>query len=509
MRSLPVSLVGRSMPRRKASSSSSDSSAASKRSSSTGDGSSEAKRRKRSSSTSSQDSSSEHSSAAGGAREALFARLQAAGLLGTEERATQRNSGDASPAKRKQATKKTKRLAKCVDADSGKEEKPKPKATSKTKKKKAKNNSNNSHVPDPTDEADSKKMKGVTKKRKKTKPSKTNGEPSQNGSKPDHEESNMDGRDDATLPVGKFTQESVREPPDAPPVDVQPPEPEAAISDAESMPAAPQPTEEAAEQNAHDDDNAVPDFGVGNLSAAEPLRKIEEEYDKVKAFHVGPRGNKAPPCDLPVWCAAPSSKVVEEYSMFRRTTKGAPTQVFLGQRSWILLGRRPREPMPGPEPDVGLGEARASRVHALVLRNSLGQVFLMDLGSVHGTFLDNMKLPPKKPCAWKIGATAYFADRKTEAFELRCPNQHSRNNVASHTSPVRPDADVPAVTIPVVTNPPLKRPLMQFRLGDELKIQPLPPRERTEIEPLYPGDWKVSADGLSEFYQWKVKPPDG
>lgn len=438
----------------------------------------------------------------------MFARLQAAGLLGTEERDTQRNSRVASPAKRKKAKKKAKRSAKGVDADSSNEEKPKPKAGRKTKKK-ANNNSNNSHVPHPVSEADGKKMKGVAKTRKKTKPSKTKGETPQNGSKPDHGEVDVDGRHDAILVVSNLTQESVREPPDAPPVECQPPEPEPPTSHASLIPAAPQSTEEAAEQSAHDEDNAEPDFGARNLSADEPLRKIEAEYDKVKAFHVGPRGNKAPPCDLPVWCAAPSSKVIEEYSMFRRTTKGAPTQVFLGQRSWILLGRRPREPMPGPEPDVGLGEARASRVHALVLRNSLGQVFLMDLGSVHGTFLDNMKLPPKKPCAWKVGANAYFADRKTEVFELRCPNPHPRNNVASHTLPVRPDADVPAVTVPAMTNPPLKRPLMQFRLGDELKIQPLPPRERAEPEPLYPGDWKVSADGLSEFYQWKVKHPDG
>merc|ERR1712187_640922 len=97
------------------------------------------------------------------------------------------------------------------------------------------------------------------------------------------------------------------------------------------------------------------------------------------------------------------------------------SRVWLGKRSWILLGRRlsPAEAsIEGtPEPDIGLGTKRASRLHAVILRNERGQVFLMDLGSSHGSFLGNKKLPAKRPCEWRAGVVAYFADKTIETFE--------------------------------------------------------------------------------------------
>lgn len=137
-------------------------------------------------------------------------------------------------------------------------------------------------------------------------------------------------------------------------------------------------------------------------------------------------GSKIPPCSLPVWCVIPNpDDIVTGVEILRRTTGGRipPKRLLLGKRAWILLGRRIDKGLAGaeggPEPDIGLATPRASRAHALLLRNWLGQVFLMDLGSTHGTFLDGQKLRAREPTRWKIGVPAHFADTKTEVFELR------------------------------------------------------------------------------------------
>ena len=76
--------------------------------------------------------------------------------------------------------------------------------------------------------------------------------------------------------------------------------------------------------------------------------------------------------------------------------------------------------MPGEsQPDIELCTARASRRHALLLRNFHGQVFLMDLGSAHGTFLKHKRLQPHTTVEWKQGMRVFFADTSVESFEIR------------------------------------------------------------------------------------------
>jgi len=79
------------------------------------------------------------------------------------------------------------------------------------------------------------------------------------------------------------------------------------------------------------------------------------------------------------------------------------------------LGRRD----PETNPDIGLAPVRASRRHALLLRDWIGRVFLMDLGSPNGTFMDNGKLVPKQIVEWQVGSSVYFAAPSPEIFELR------------------------------------------------------------------------------------------
>eukprot|EP00930_Biecheleria_cincta_P027864 TRINITY_DN1948_c0_g3_i1.p1 TRINITY_DN1948_c0_g3~~TRINITY_DN1948_c0_g3_i1.p1 ORF type:complete len:300 (+),score=56.73 TRINITY_DN1948_c0_g3_i1:66-965(+) len=134
---------------------------------------------------------------------------------------------------------------------------------------------------------------------------------------------------------------------------------------------------------------------------------------------------KAPPRDLPLWCVMPNLKHVEVVLEIVRHVAGSTVpakRVCMGRRSWALLGRRLPADVEQPgyiEPDIGLASPRASRCHALVLQNWLGKLFLQDIGSTHGSFLGGKQLRPNEPCEWKPGVKAFFADNKTETFELR------------------------------------------------------------------------------------------
>ncbi|WIA15829.1 hypothetical protein OEZ85_012584 [Tetradesmus obliquus] len=58
--------------------------------------------------------------------------------------------------------------------------------------------------------------------------------------------------------------------------------------------------------------------------------------------------------------------------------------------------------------DVPLSHASASRQHAALCHHTDGRVFLIDLGSSHGTFLDGSQLPPNKPVVLKNGSAIKF-----------------------------------------------------------------------------------------------------
>jgi nuclear inhibitor of protein phosphatase 1 len=58
--------------------------------------------------------------------------------------------------------------------------------------------------------------------------------------------------------------------------------------------------------------------------------------------------------------------------------------------------------------DIPLSHATSSRQHAALCHHHDGRVFLIDLGSSHGTFLDGSQLPPNKPVVVKNGSSIKF-----------------------------------------------------------------------------------------------------
>eukprot|EP00927_Polykrikos_kofoidii_P071820 TRINITY_DN68029_c0_g1_i1.p1 TRINITY_DN68029_c0_g1~~TRINITY_DN68029_c0_g1_i1.p1 ORF type:complete len:550 (-),score=108.02 TRINITY_DN68029_c0_g1_i1:85-1734(-) len=201
------------------------------------------------------------------------------------------------------------------------------------------------------------------------------------------------------------------------------------------------------------------------------------------------------PCDLPVWCVSPNpDDVVRDVEICRLTSSKGRTiskRIRFGRRPWVLLGRRDGQAL-GPEPDIGLGATRASRKHAVLLRNWKGQIFLMDLGSSHGSYLGKTKLLPHTAVEWKVNRMAYFGDRAVELFQL-LPAESPSRDAASAAPVVLPSQDTKGnPQVNVVSKPPPR---------SEPPLRPLSPKKDTTAEPLYPGEWHVPADGMSKFYR--------
>ena len=215
---------------------------------------------------------------------------------------------------------------------------------------------------------------------------------------------------------------------------------------------------------------------------------------------------EAAPCDLPAWCSPPDA-LAAEVEVWRVPREGTPHAIALGARPWLQLGRR-QQCERSRQPDLELYTRTASRKQAILLRNWHGQVFIMDLGSSHGTFLGRRKLEAKQPKEWRPGTTLFFADQQTETFELRL-----KLKVGS-SLPVPPSK--PASTGPNPSSFTGARRMMGAQMREEIVMRPKLSLEEevkepepeveevktVEVEKLYPGDWEVPADGLSNI-GWK------
>ena len=224
------------------------------------------------------------------------------------------------------------------------------------------------------------------------------------------------------------------------------------------------------------------------------------------------------PCQLPAWCSAPDTRLGDACTQILRQPVGAPPElILLGQRAWFHFGRR-HFAKGGRQPDVELRTRTASRKQALLLRNWHGQVFIMDIGSSHGTFLGQRRLDAHAAKEWKPGITLFFADRNTETFQLvpgrlpipanlprarekDLPNKHESSS-ASATKFIGARrmmaAQLGGVAVPRPHVEAAHESVDVCDISASKKSQMTAPEE----PPLYPGDWKVPADGLSAI-GWK------
>lgn len=74
-------------------------------------------------------------------------------------------------------------------------------------------------------------------------------------------------------------------------------------------------------------------------------------------------------------------------------------------RSCVVAGR-----LPPPTCDLELAHASASRVHAALQFDAQGALFLIDLGSTHGSFVNKRRVAPKEFVRLHIGDVLAFGE---------------------------------------------------------------------------------------------------
>ena len=101
----------------------------------------------------------------------------------------------------------------------------------------------------------------------------------------------------------------------------------------------------------------------------------------------------------PAWCVLPRQPCTTRLAVHRGSD--LVDVVPLGLKSSFVTGR-------SPEVDIVLEHPSASRRHAMVLHHRSGAVYLLDLGSAHGTFLGGKRLTHHEPTVWAEGVRCVF-----------------------------------------------------------------------------------------------------
>lgn len=102
----------------------------------------------------------------------------------------------------------------------------------------------------------------------------------------------------------------------------------------------------------------------------------------------------------PDWCAPPRGPTLAAHLLVWRGAALVET-LPLGGKAFFVAGRL-------PSCDIVLEHASASREHAAILHHRSGAIYLIDLGSAHGTFLGSSRLPPREPTLWPEGTACIF-----------------------------------------------------------------------------------------------------
>lgn len=119
--------------------------------------------------------------------------------------------------------------------------------------------------------------------------------------------------------------------------------------------------------------------------------------------------------------------------------------VSLRERAFFIAGRL-------PESDLVLEHASASRQHAAIVHHRSGAVYLIDLGSAHGTFLNGERLSPREPRLWTDGTPCVFgASSRAYVLQMR---PDGRPLVAPHASVAARVPDVTGAPGPPPHHPP-------------------------------------------------------
>eukprot|EP00898_Chlorokybus_atmophyticus_P007492 jgi/Chlat1/7744/Chrsp66S07325 len=139
----------------------------------------------------------------------------------------------------------------------------------------------------------------------------------------------------------------------------------------------------------------------------------------------------APPLpELPEWAVAPRGAC----GSLEVRKEGEVIDNIQLNRARILFGR-------GANCDVVLEHPSISRHHAALLHHHNGSIFVVDLGSAHGTFISGERIPKEVPSELEDGCSLRFAV-SSRVYILRLPP------IAPSVRTARKSEDIPVPPVP-------------------------------------------------------------
>jgi len=145
----------------------------------------------------------------------------------------------------------------------------------------------------------------------------------------------------------------------------------------------------------------------------------------------------------PQWVTAPRARAPRK-ALCLRDQDGSEKRLELSQKAFYKIGRE------GDGLDIALGAATLSRLHAMVVHNEDGEVFIVDLRSTNGTYVNgDHRIEPFDPYPLKDGASVKFGvdglEEMAGAYVEAClesrPSRDPEPDRASVTSKIATNAE--------------------------------------------------------------------
>lgn len=121
--------------------------------------------------------------------------------------------------------------------------------------------------------------------------------------------------------------------------------------------------------------------------------------------------SQIPPCFLmsgpfairkPAWCQIPQA---DRKIIFEEIQSGKVKDI--GNAAFFIIGRNERA-------QIVLNDMMVSRCHAVLLHNSNGDCYILDMGSSHGTFIGSTKIVPYTPTLVKKSSIIRFGSMEKQ-----------------------------------------------------------------------------------------------
>ncbi|DAZ93611.1 TPA: hypothetical protein N0F65_003661, partial [Lagenidium giganteum] len=169
-------------------------------------------------------------------------------------------------------------------------------------------------------------------------------------------------------------------------------------------------TKQRASRGRHDDANHAPQRAPERMESAIQLPKLNLGGLASHPKFLAPIDPPHVPFSSPPWCLPHKPRAISLLDVYKNHE--LLTTYTVDQKAVYLIGRN------AAVCDIVLNHCSISRLHACIIHHRDGAAYLVDLGSCHGTFVDEMPLQALQPTLIVHGSVLKFgASSRSYSFK--------------------------------------------------------------------------------------------